>query len=98
MCINQADGVLRAYEKKIKYLKMHYFSSSKNRYLITRLTVMAFLLPFVIDSKVCLFLCLLVNAISTVTIDLSVSSHGWSLRLLDEVGLGQADLVDKLSG
>ena len=71
---------------------------SKNRYLITRLTVMAFLLPFVIDSKVCLFLCLLVNAISTVTIDLSVSSRGWSLRLLDEVGLGQADLVDKLSG
>ena len=71
---------------------------SKNRYLITRLTVMAFLVPFVIDSKVCLFLCLLVNDISTVTVDLSVSSRGWSLRLLDEDGLGQAVLVDQISG
>ena len=59
---------------------------------------MAFLVPFVIDSKVCLFLCLLVNDISTVTVDLLMSSRGWSLRLLDEVGLGRADLVDELSG
>ena len=59
---------------------------------------MAFLVPFVIDSKVCLFLYTLVHAINTITVDLSVSSRGWSLRLLDEVGLGRADLVDELSG
>ena len=63
---------------------------SKNRYLITRLTVMAFLVPFVIDSKVCLFLYILVHAINTITVDLSVSSRAWSLRLLCEDGLGQA--------
>ena len=60
---------------------------------------MAFLVPFVIDSKVCLFLYVLVHAINTITVDLSVSSCGWSLRLLDEVGLGQAVLlVDQISG
>ena len=59
---------------------------------------MAFLVPFVIDSKVCLFLYILVHAINTITVDLSVSSRGWSLRLLYEDGLGQAVLVDQISG